>query len=162
MMMLADAGIDAQHRDKYQTRVRKMARFFLRRTRAGAHGSVVWDFSVFNPSLENAAHASIAAEFIALAGQRKYTGVGRNDVDEFIATFRNMTRKHDEMALDVAGHLDGGAMDQEDANQSCGRWLELAAYAPKLTQRCTWLLAHGFDTEQVGYAKTLRHRGGAK
>jgi hypothetical protein len=156
MMLLEQAGISDHHRHKYRKRVRMMARFFLRDTWRGKSGSRVWYFSKFNPSVENVSHGGIIAGFIALAKKRDYTKVGRSDLEGFVETFLRITRHRDRIAATVDGKY--GGYDQKDSNQACGRWLDLAAHRRDLVRRCSWVLDHGFDTQQVGFAKSLRYR----
>lgn len=154
MIHLEDGGIGDQHAAKYRERVRKMARFFLHRAWM-KEGNMVWRYATWNATLENVSHASIVAEFVSAAGHTSYATVGHGDVDDLIGTFRDVTRH----ASKLSGYVDGSAgMDQKDDNQACGRWLDLASHEPKLVERCAKVLAAGFDSKEVGYAKTLRYR----
>ena len=53
---------------------------------------------------------------------------------------------------------DDRGSDPKDANQVCGRYLDLAAYQPAFANRCRTVIENGFDERQHGYAKMLRWR----
>lgn len=157
MAYLVDVGVPAAKSDKYKERVKKLGAFFKGDThKSGSH--VVWNFATWNTSAENFSHAAIDASFIAIAGRYPWSGISKSDVNDFIASFEFLTKN----PMQIASYVDGsgggnGTFDAKDANQSCGRWLELADWVPKLTKNCGPALAAGFDSKQVGEAKVLRY-----
>jgi hypothetical protein len=158
MVRLMEVGVGDSTEKRLRDRVSGMARFFLSRTHHDGQG-LTWTFATWNTGTENTSHGSMDASFIALAGKHDYSSVGNGDVNDLIGTFKRITSDDKQVASFVNGHGGSeGSFDPKDANQSCGRWLELAEYDHSLVKRCATVLAKGFDSEQVGYAKTLRYK----
>ncbi len=158
MIMLEGSKVGDDKKAKYRDRVRRMARFFLddARTMDGGH-RYMWTYARWEQSApEDASHGGLDTDFFAIAGKASYTTVGRQDIDRFIGTFENMSKNPSK----IDGNVNGGdsGSDQKDANETCGRYLDLAAHDPKLATRCEKVIADGFDEHQAGYAKMLRYR----
>lgn len=155
MVMLEDSKIGDAKKSKYRERVRKIARFFF--DDAHTPGSrYVWGYAPWEQTKEDVSHGGLDVDFFAIAGKAGYSTVGRGDIDRFIETFQEITKQDGKLAMNVAG--DHGSGDQKDANEACGRYLDLAAYDARLVKRCEKVIRDGFDPKQLGYAKTLRYR----
>lgn len=157
MIMLEASNIGDARKAKYRERVRNMAKFFLDDAKkVDSDSRLVWGYATWEQSPEDIAHGGLDVDFFAVAASHDYSSVGRADVDRFIGTFKQVSRDPNKIARSVDGHIGGG--DQKDANEACGRYLDLAAHDASLVKRCEKVIADGFDERQIGFAKTLRYR----
>jgi hypothetical protein len=157
MMMLEESKLSDSKRQKYRERVKKIARFFVENARH-VEGRTVWEYATWTPppdGVEDSSHGGLDVGFIALAGQRSYTTIGKGDIDGFTATFKRIARDKGKIAQKVSGEYEG---DFKDSNETCGRWLDLAALDKGLAKTCSTVIGKGFDEHQAGYAKMLRWR----
>jgi len=158
MIALEHTSIADAKKAKYRERVRNMARFFLHdATKIDGDTRLAWSYATWAPEVEDVSHGGLDVAFFALAGKEDYSSVGDADVARFVETFEKISSNEKQLTSRVNGDTSGGS-DDEHSNETCGRYLDLAAHDRSLANRCKTVIEEGLDERQHGYAKMLRYR----